>query len=204
MTASATPTASATLTPTPGLPATPVEGNDAATSFPDESGKLWTKVGNAQVDTTQSVFGGASALFDGAGDGLYTADSPDFDFGSSDFTIDFRFRPADISGAKMLYGQQNDGEHSPIMIRQVDSSLYLYTSLTGTSWDIAGRVIATGLSANSWYHFALTRSAGSWKIFLNGVQSDSFSSSGSLFDSSIPLRIGRDDLGNFPYNGWID
>jgi len=43
-------------------------GADASTSFPDEKPNTWTANGNVQVDTAQSVFGGASGLFDGNGD----------------------------------------------------------------------------------------------------------------------------------------
>jgi len=47
-------------------------GADTSTSFPDSSFSAHsvTANGNAQVDTAESQFGGASALFDGSGDFL--------------------------------------------------------------------------------------------------------------------------------------
>ena len=63
-------------------------GTDGSTTFTDEKGHTVTANGDAQIDTAQSKFGGASALFDGSGDYLSVADSADFEFGSSDFTID--------------------------------------------------------------------------------------------------------------------
>ena len=40
-------------------------GTDGSTTFTDEIGKTVTANGNAQIDTAQSKFGGASGLFDG-------------------------------------------------------------------------------------------------------------------------------------------
>lgn len=53
---------------------------------------VWTAVGNAQIDTLQSVFGGASLLLDGTGDYVTTPAHADFNLGSGDFTIEGRFR----------------------------------------------------------------------------------------------------------------
>ena len=64
-------------------------GADASTTFTDESGKAWTASGHAQIDTAQSVFGGASGLFDGTDDYIYAADSDDWNLGTLDFTVDF-------------------------------------------------------------------------------------------------------------------
>ena len=67
------------------------DGTDGSTSFIDSSssGHTVTAVGNAQIDTAQYKFGGASALFDGSGDYLTVPDSSDFNFGANPVTIDF-------------------------------------------------------------------------------------------------------------------
>jgi len=51
-----------------------------------------TVEGNAQIDTAQSMFGGASGLFDGTGDYLSLANSDDWDLGTGAWTIDFWIR----------------------------------------------------------------------------------------------------------------
>ena len=48
-----------------------------------------TAYGNAQISSTQSKFGGASAYFDGNGDYLEVSDNNLFNFGNGDFTIEF-------------------------------------------------------------------------------------------------------------------
>ena len=49
-------------------------GSDGSTTITDESGKTWTAYDNAQIDTAQSKFGGASMLLDGVGDYIKTTD----------------------------------------------------------------------------------------------------------------------------------
>lgn len=54
------------------------DGIDGSTNFTDVMGHAIFANGNAQIDTAQFKFGGASALFDGAGDGISVADSADW------------------------------------------------------------------------------------------------------------------------------
>src|SRR5690606_36671645 len=65
-----------------------MDGVDGATTFIDETGKAWTTHGNAQIDTEQYQFNGASALFDGTGDYIRTPSHGNFNFGNGNFTID--------------------------------------------------------------------------------------------------------------------
>ena len=223
MSAPSIPTPNSTPTPTVSPTVTPlasIGGIDSYTrvmlhmdatyglsTFSDTSGKVWSTRNHAQVDTSQSVFGGASGLFDGVDDGIDTPDSPDFYFGSGDFTIDFRFRPADTSATnRVIFNIENTTDPGLLGLLQQGSTLILYASSSqAAGYDIApARMVATGLSANTWYHFALTRSGATWRIFLNGVLTDSFTNSASLYDSNGVLRIGRDNLGSMPYKGNID
>jgi Insecticide toxin TcdB middle/N-terminal region/FG-GAP-like repeat/Salmonella virulence plasmid 65kDa B protein len=79
---------------------THMDGADGSTSFTDSSslGNAVTALGDAQIDTAQSKFGGASALFDGNGDYLTVASSPAFDLWAGDATIEFFARFPTISG----------------------------------------------------------------------------------------------------------
>jgi len=66
------------------------DGANGSTTIVDSSTspKTVTAVGNAQISTAQSKFGGASLAFDGAGDYLTIPDDSSFDFGFNDFTIE--------------------------------------------------------------------------------------------------------------------
>jgi len=65
-----------------------MDGADGSTTFTDEAGHTVTANGNAQIDTAQNVFGGASGLFDGSSGYLTVPDSEDWNFGTGDFTFD--------------------------------------------------------------------------------------------------------------------
>ena len=66
------------------------DGTNGSTTIIDSSSspKAVTAVGDAQISTAQSKFGGASIAFDGAGDWLTTPASNNFAFGIGDFTIE--------------------------------------------------------------------------------------------------------------------
>jgi hypothetical protein len=90
------------------------DGADATTAFPDDApttvAHTWTAAGNAQVDTADSKFGGASLLLDGVGDWVTTVDSADFTLGTSDFTIECWYK-CNLAGGSFVFlcGQGDNG-----------------------------------------------------------------------------------------------
>lgn len=70
------------------------DGADTSTTFTDESGKIWTPNGNAQLSTAWSAFGTASGSFDGTGDFISTPAHSDFEFGGGPFVIESVIRLA--------------------------------------------------------------------------------------------------------------
>lgn len=84
-----------------------MDGSDGSTTFTDSSSNTLTVTanGNAQIDTAQSKFGGASALFDGSGDYLSIPDAPEIRLGSSDFTIECWVRFSSLSGRRTFAGK---------------------------------------------------------------------------------------------------
>ena len=165
------------------------DGTDAATSFPDSSASAHTVTanGNAQVDTAQSKFGGASGLFDGTGDYLSVPDSADWDFGSGDFTIDMWIRPTSVSGFKMLYSQYVS-----------DPSRQLLYIENGTLKFYAAGSISVAFSGGSvvidvWQHIALVRNGDTWKLYIDGVSGGSTTVSGTLPDLAALITIGKQD-----------
>jgi hypothetical protein len=72
-------------------------------------------------------------------------------------------------------------------------------ALTGDTTLITG---TTTLAANTWYHAALSGSAGSWKLFLNGVQEGATQTGSVTMGDGAVVQIGR--LSNVSYfNGYI-
>jgi hypothetical protein len=58
------------------------DGSDASTTFTDETGRSWSAIGDAQLDTAFSKFGTASLLFDSSGDAISTTDEAGLQFSS--------------------------------------------------------------------------------------------------------------------------
>jgi len=178
-----------------------MDGSDASTTFTDESGKTWTAAGNAQIDTAQSKFGGASGLFDGTGD-ISTSDHADFDF-PGDFTIDFWLRLNATGILIVLYDGRptgTSGIYPTLYILNTDNKLYYLVDSTNR---ISGTTV---LTTGAWYHVAIARSGTSTKMFLNGTQEGStYSDSNSYINgTSRPIIGGNGFASGNSHNGWMD
>ncbi|MFN8414081.1 MAG: LamG-like jellyroll fold domain-containing protein, partial [Anaerolineales bacterium] len=211
-----TPTLTPTITATPAFDNHTVsllhlDGTDQAKVFPDLTGKTWNSVGDAQIDTAQSKFGGASALFDGTGDYLNTADHDDFAFGSGDFTIDFwvRFNALPASGNyAMLYEQiESTQNYNYIYYRNNYGGL---TGLTVVMKNGGTDVFATTTSnwtaaTNTWYHIAVVRNGNTGKIYIDGVEKGSVAVTGSAANVNANVHLGYNTFNsNYGLNGWLD
>jgi hypothetical protein len=161
-------------------------------------------VGNAQISTTQSKFGGGSISLDGTGDYLMMRDSQNFVFGTGDFTIEFWvYYNSGLNADVVLYDARPTSTNGVYNI--------LYSNSTGKivySTNSADRITGTTtMSTGTWYHIALARSGTSTKLFLNGTQEGStYTDSNSyLLGTNRPV-IGTSGftLGNGPLNGYID
>jgi hypothetical protein len=187
-----------------------MDGSDTSTTFTDSSGtsKTATAAGNAQIDTAQSVFGGASGLFDGNGDYLTTPDSDDFYFGTGDFTIDFRTRiatrPSNGTAQYFCSQVQDANNWWGVSIYNNAGTYQIGTSATvGSSVKVTAYKNVT-FNANTWYHIAVVRSGTSFMIFQDGTQAGTTTTDADAY----PQLTGTFDIarwsGGSYINGWID
>jgi hypothetical protein len=185
-----------------------VNGSDASTTFTDESGKTWTPVGNAQIDTAQSKFGGASGLFDGTDDNITTPDSDDFYFGTGAFTIDFWFRLSAFPTDGNLWGVSgqyaNSSSYWRLLFRNSAGVYWWHLHTYGSTIDMQKNLPA--ISLGTWYHFALVRNGNSWYMFQDGVKLETtYTNSNAMPDVGAILTLGRDvAVGTAWFPGWID
>lgn len=189
-----------------------MNGTDASTTFTDSSASShsMTAHADAQIDTAQSKFGGASGLFDVTGDYVSTSDSADFDLGSGDFTIDTWVRFNSTSGtAQEIVGQYELANQRAWTLDWNTSNelRFLYTT-DGTASTQSVITFSWTPSAATWYHVALTRNGSNLRAFIGGTQIGTTQTlSATIFNSSADLTIGCLLNSGSPlllFNGWID
>jgi len=175
-----------------------MDGTNGSTTFTDSSLNALTVTasGNAQISTTQSKYGGASAYFDGTGDwldvsgtGIATA------FGLGDFTIEFWYYPLTVSVQQNLVDK----------IGSASNAIYMSSAGVLKYYVGADRITGSTLSANTWYHIALARYSGATKLYVNGVQSGaSYADANNYALNPNSPRIGAAFNNTVPVNGYID
>ena len=150
-----------------------LDGINGSTTFTDVTGKTWTPAGNAQIDTAQSKYGGASLLLDGVNSYASTTHGSDFDFGNEPFTIEFWYRPASISTFSTIISA--DGVDYPFGIYHGSSFASgiptAAIGANGSSWFSAANSMSFGAVSNGvWYHFAIVREGDTFRCYKDGVQ----------------------------------
>ena len=139
-------------------------------------------------DTPSGVSGGSkltkitdgAVAFDGSGDSLVCADSADWDFGTGDFTIEcFAYFNDTTSVNSTMINRWTD-----IWTFQIVSSSQNLRFYAGASDNLA--TASNTIGPNRWYHFAASRSSGTLKLFIDGVEGASSSFTKSL-SGSVPL-----------------
>jgi hypothetical protein len=189
-----------------------MNGVDGSTTFTDMASggtHTWTASGTAQIDTAQSKFGGASGLFDGYGDYIRSADSPDWAFGTGDFTIDFWVKINNLTTYQTLQSQRADSNNAV--------EIYFYGASNKSLRMIAksaGTIImyyytgSNAISDTNWHHVAFVRNGSNFYIFVDGTSKTLTAhtevDSKSLPDIAAQLWIGGYTGGTYWFNGWLD
>jgi len=177
-------------------------GTNGSTTIIDSSPtpKTVTAVGNAQISTAQSKFGGASIAFDGNGDYLTVPYSEQFNYGISDFTIEAHIYATSLSSFPNIYSQRNGtGNGITFRITNGGNLQFFYGDGAGAA---AG---ATSITLNTWNHVAITKSNNFVYLWLNGAQEATASNSVNLTNSTAQVNIGRYPvIGQEYFFGYID
>lgn len=182
------------------------DGSDGSAVFTDQKGAIWTPSGDAQIDTAQSKFGGASGLFDGSGDFITRSVPGGFNIGTGEFTIEAWVRLSD-TGDRTIHSQWSTTSSSNrgLVATISTTSMALYWSTNGAA--LAGSFTRTiSLSTGAWYHVAFCRVGSTLRGFINGVQQGAdMAMSASVFNSNRDLFIGRQDGSSlYDFAGHID
>jgi hypothetical protein len=192
-----------------------MDGADASTSFLDSgpATRTFTAAGDAQIDTAQSMFGGASGLLDGTGDYVTTASVAGIVFGSGPFRLESFFNRAGGDGARRTIcgetGTSYVADQSSIalelsaanVVKALISQSGAFTTVTGT----------TAFTTAGWHHAAIMRTGDILRLFVDGVQEGGdVAFTGSVRNpvgggGSPAWGVGRPGSFNGLYwNGWLD
>ena len=188
------------------------DGTDTSTTITDSnvggSAHAWTARGNAQIDTADSKFGGASILYDGTGDWVDTPDHADYTLGTSNFTVDLWFNWNGGTGVRgFLAGQGSSGgavaDGSFIIEHQTTDKIRVGVCESTTLFAV---ISTTSISTTGWHHVALVRTGNVLRLFLDGVQEGGdVAFTGTVNDSTEVLSVGAwGALATITMNGWID
>jgi hypothetical protein len=174
----------------------PLDGSNAATTFTDASTNAIsvTRSNQTVISTAQSKFGGASAFFDGTGDRLNISNAA-IAPGAGDFCVEFWLRASAVNANKVLYAFAADA----------DPGIWLRSNGTIAFYHDSGVYAASAaISANTWYHIAVSRASGVVRVFVDGVPSSTtYTFTDSITSTSASIGgVANFDAGTL--SGYID
>ena len=182
------------------------DGADASTTFTDARGHTFTAVGNAQIDTSGSKFGGAALLLDGSGDRVSGAASTDWDISTGDWTIEVWVNFDSLAAENALFCRRNGGANGWAAQVQTDGSI-IYRANVGGSWNDFWMQTAAGtISAATWHYIGIKRAGSVFSIWVDGTQKATFTNAGAIHNlSTEALIIGAaTSVGEHDADGWFD
>ena len=157
-----------------------------------------TNITSTITENTGSVF------FDGSGDRLIIPTSTDLNL-TGDFTIEcwVYINSVDSINYITFFNTSSDGNYS------AETSIFWGASEDYFAFQNKGTTLVTATMAdptNAWYHIAVTRSGSTTRMFLNGKQTGSTTTSWDAVTGQswhIGDRPAGATSGNYPLNGYI-
>ena len=148
-------------------------------------------VGNAQISTTQSKFGGSSMYFDGDGDYLSLPPRQTLALGSGDWTVEawvyLTAAPVEFTALFCSWNYYTSGYNGNFIGRVSTSNLW--TSFNGQGDQIAINGTYTW-TLNAWTHIAWVRFGNTVTVYRNGLSIGTVTDTKNLSDSANGLIIG--------------
>ena len=159
--------------------------------YQDELGQVWSTV-DVPLITNIVKFGQGAAYFDGSTCYLTTPDSPNWDFGTSDFCVEWwEYRFSKTSGST-VFSRDATASYPAFDFGRADgTNSKVYMSSDGANWDIANGKTFGAITTDVWAHYAVTRDGSTFRMFKNGTQTDTWTSAAALVASSSVLYVGR-------------
>jgi hypothetical protein len=152
------------------------------------------------LSTAQKKFGTASLVLDGTGDYAKVASNSDFGFGTGDFTVEGFVRLTAVDADQKLFDFRNAAASDTALHIGIAATNVVKVSY-GSTEIISG---ITSLTADNWYHIAVSRSSGSTLLFIDGTQEGSTYSDSNDYGNSKPLVVGAAYDGTDELAAYVD
>jgi len=182
------------------------DGGAGSTNIIDSSGnnRAFVVIGSGAIDTSQSVFGGASfkVVSSTSIQSRDSATATALNFGTGDYTFDFWWTPnasAGIYTGIAKFGALSTGGGSFTLIDTTTNNvLRVYSN--GAGYVITGGTVPTN---NVPHHIAITRASGTARLFLDGVQQGSnWTDTKTYINDFNEPQAGT--VGGSPIPSWFD
>ena len=178
-----------------------VDGNlTGLTTAGERGGKTVTRYNNPVTDTAIKKFGSSSLQLDGNEDYIGLTSNNDFGFGTGDYTVEGWFYFNSVAAQSILFDFRAGAgtDVAPVVLVTAGGSVQFY------SYN-AFRITGPTLLVNTWYHIAVSRSAGTTKLYVNGASQGTPWVDSTDYDVAKPLIIGaRWDGAAYSIDGYID
>jgi VCBS repeat-containing protein len=142
---------------------------------------------------------GTALQFDGSGDSVIVSDSPDWNFGTGDFSIQFWVNFSSVPGGSaggpdaVLVGQdEGGGETNKFFISAYTGHLGFHVNSPTLGPQFFADTPFTPV-VGEWYSIALTKSGSFYQFYINGEPGGSASQSFALPDADAPLTFGESE-----------
>jgi len=185
-------------------------GANGSTTIVDSSPtpKTVTVVGNAQISTAQSKFGGASLVagtspdFTWATNRLTIPPGPDFAYGTGDFTWECFTYTTTANVNRILYSQATGGTNYFTTGIINDNRLFFTFAVSGAGTTVYGPVT----SINTWTHFAVVRRSGIATVYGDGIAGTPVSCVQDFNNTTYIPNVGGYSHAptTEPYKGYVD
>lgn len=170
------------------------EGSNGSTTIVDKIGNAWTASGNAQITTTNPKYGSGAILLDGSGD--YISAEITNAVGTGDFTIEADIRVDSLAADGEIFcisTSDFDLNNFNIVFEYKTTGALRGSIQTGSSGTVNVDITtATGqLTTGTYYHVAFTANGSTAKLWIDGVEKQSGTITGTRANGRTNCRVGR-------------
>src|SRR4029077_8351611 len=131
--------------------------------------------------------------------------SPDWDFGAGDFTIDWwEYRSTAGDNRSAIIRDHTKSYQAFLCGYEASGTLLFYASSDNATWDIASAQSMGPVNLTTWKHMAVTRSGNTFRTFQGGVQQATWTSTKALAVGNGSLCIGTSLWVPAYFNGYME